>query len=103
MTTKAQDSSQFAALPIKDRNQIRSDIFVATLYPNGTVASQWCQDDQWGDTTLPMINGTETKNYTAIAINQDQRFYGISSGQIYEYEIGDLTPLSWNYIGVVGT
>lgn len=103
LTTKAQDVSQFSAVPIKNGNQIWSDILVTTLFPNGTVATQWCQDSKWGDTTIPTISGVDTKNYTAIAMNQDQRFYGISSGQIYEYEIGGQTPLSWKYLGVVDT
>ncbi|CAG8971527.1 hypothetical protein HYALB_00005423 [Hymenoscyphus albidus] len=101
LVTKTEVAKQFSAIPIKNRNQVFGDIFVTSLFPNGTVSGQWCQDSKWGSTSLPRISGSETRNFTAIATNQDQRFYGISGGQIHEYTIDGQIPLNWNYNGVI--
>ncbi|CAG8951870.1 hypothetical protein HYFRA_00005674 [Hymenoscyphus fraxineus] len=103
LETKSEQAKQFAALPMKNGNKVFGDIFLTTLYQNDTIGGQWAKNDQWGTPFLPNFNGSETRTFKAIAMNQDRRFYGISEGQIHEFTIDGQDPHNWNYTGVVGS
>lgn len=77
-----------------------SDIYVAKLHSDGSISSKWCENQRWEDLYVPNMD-ILLFNFTAIAMNYDRRAYGVSLGQIYEYEISNGDPTSWTYIGTV--
>jgi hypothetical protein len=72
------------------------------LYANGTINANWFDNTNWHTYITPSPSMPQS-NFTAIAMNLDLRFYGISGGTIYEYEIDGSNPFDWTYNNAVNT
>lgn len=78
------------------------DLLVLGLYLEGDVTTLKVMlgtGNVWNAGATPKMTNY-IGNITAIATNYDRRVYGISQGQIYEYEI-TRDPLNWDFKGVV--
>ncbi len=72
------------------------------LFSNGTISANWFDNTVWHTYITPTPTMTES-NFTAIALNMDLMFYGLSSGTIYEYSIDGANPFDWSYANPVNT
>ncbi|KAE8443358.1 hypothetical protein EG329_001916 [Mollisiaceae sp. DMI_Dod_QoI] len=93
---------QFAAASFGTVNQGFFASMLVFLFPNGTISANWWDNTNWHTYITPSPNMPQS-NFTAIAMNQDLRFYGISSGAIYEYSIDGSNPFDWSYVNPVNT
>ncbi|CAG8973606.1 hypothetical protein HYALB_00009758 [Hymenoscyphus albidus] len=97
-----QETSQLSAIPLNTAGGGLSDIYLTKLYPNGKIASIWCNDQRWSGLAAPTLNKAPNgTNFTAISMSYDRRAYGISSGKIQEYDIDVKNPMSWTYLGTI--
>ncbi|CAG8951361.1 hypothetical protein HYFRA_00007272 [Hymenoscyphus fraxineus] len=80
----------------------KPDLIVLGIYLEGGIRSPKIMvgtGSVWNDPVSPTMTKSMS-NITAMATNFDRRFYGISEGQIHEYEFA-IDPLSWIYRGIV--
>lgn len=95
-----EEISQLAAIPLYTSELGLAQIYVAKLHLDGSISSKWRDDERWEDLPAPNMDKPQA-NFTAIAMNYDRRAYGVSLGQIHEYEISNEDPTNWIYIGTV--
>lgn len=93
----------FAAVSFGAVSEGWAQILTASLYSNGSVIANWWDSTHWHVDFPPTINGGSTTNFSAVAMNGDLRFYGLSAGQILEYTISAGNPFAWTYVNPVNT
>ncbi|KAI8958918.1 hypothetical protein F5Y11DRAFT_21010 [Daldinia sp. FL1419] len=90
-----QPNLQFAITLMKDFNQ---PVFL-TLLPNGTVSAMWWTGHhfQSSSPSVEFKGGPSSPNFTAISGSEDSMFYGISDGQVLQYEVDVSDPFTFTY------
>lgn len=73
-----------------------TNCLVNYLTPSGSVMSYIYNGTTWSS-GQPMLSGggSTTSNFSAMATAQNMRFYGLTNGTIYEYEVDSKNPLKW--------
>lgn len=84
------DGSMIYNLPappsVTGLNNFQQTLFLALL-PNGTVTAMWYNDEFIAIPSVRFSDGpTADVHFTAIAVNEDAMFYGISDDAILEYD-----------------
>ena len=70
------------------------------LFSNGSIIANWNDGINWHTNFVPTPSMPQS-NFSAIAMNMNLRFYGISEGSIYEYSIDGTNPFNWHYVNPV--
>ncbi|CAG8951691.1 hypothetical protein HYFRA_00005491 [Hymenoscyphus fraxineus] len=100
LVPQPQDTSCLTAILIYTADHGLLDICVFRQSHSGIITKVWCSDLVWGIAQAPSLkNSPKELNFSAIAMNEHRRTYGISLWKIHEFEIDRKNPFSWNYIG----
>lgn len=77
------------------------EILVIELERNGTLASSYYDGMSWHLDFKITFSGDPSQDFSTIALNGDQRFYGLTNGTISEYRWELNSPLEFIYVGKV--